>query len=201
MSEPDVYLRKFQKELSAGTVSLALLAVLAQADEPFTAISSPNGWSGWKACSAASRAPCIRYCAIWKGQGCCRVISSHLHPGRRAVITALPTAGETACANGPPPGAPPVIPLTQSCRGPTYEHDCAVTSVADHHFRLLGAAAVGAGGRRTGDDPGCALRRRRISARRACGTATARARRRSLQAWLPATARRRKWPRSTAKPK
>ncbi|MCC4604611.1 PadR family transcriptional regulator [Xanthomonas campestris pv. badrii] len=34
MSEPDIHLRKFQKELSAGTVSLALLAVLAQAGEP-----------------------------------------------------------------------------------------------------------------------------------------------------------------------
>ncbi|WP_386265738.1 PadR family transcriptional regulator [Xanthomonas citri pv. mangiferaeindicae] len=34
MSEADVHLRKFQKELSAGTVSLALLAVLAQADAP-----------------------------------------------------------------------------------------------------------------------------------------------------------------------
>ncbi|AZR23606.1 PadR family transcriptional regulator [Xanthomonas vasicola] len=31
MSEPDIYLRKFQKELSAGTVSLALLA---RADAP-----------------------------------------------------------------------------------------------------------------------------------------------------------------------
>lgn len=34
MSDPDVHLRKFQKELSAGTVSLALLAVLGEADEP-----------------------------------------------------------------------------------------------------------------------------------------------------------------------
>ncbi|MFT4257788.1 MAG: PadR family transcriptional regulator [Pseudoxanthomonas sp.] len=34
MNEPDAQLKKFQKELSAGTVSLALLAVLAQADEP-----------------------------------------------------------------------------------------------------------------------------------------------------------------------
>jgi len=34
MSEIDAQLRKFQKELSAGTVSLALLAVLAQAKEP-----------------------------------------------------------------------------------------------------------------------------------------------------------------------
>ncbi|UNE61674.1 PadR family transcriptional regulator [Xanthomonas oryzae] len=34
MSEPDIHLRKFQKELSAGTLSLALLAVLAQAEEP-----------------------------------------------------------------------------------------------------------------------------------------------------------------------
>lgn len=34
MTEPDVQLRKFQKELSAGTVSLTLLAVLAQASEP-----------------------------------------------------------------------------------------------------------------------------------------------------------------------
>jgi len=32
--EADTYLKKFQKELSAGTVSLALLAVLAQAGEP-----------------------------------------------------------------------------------------------------------------------------------------------------------------------
>ncbi|MGN6222924.1 PadR family transcriptional regulator [Pseudoxanthomonas sp.] len=34
MVEADAYLKKFQKELSAGTVSLALLAVLAQASEP-----------------------------------------------------------------------------------------------------------------------------------------------------------------------
>ena len=34
MAESDSQLKKFQKELSAGTVSLALLAVLAQADEP-----------------------------------------------------------------------------------------------------------------------------------------------------------------------
>lgn len=34
MSEDDVQLKKFQKELSAGTVSLALLAVLARAGEP-----------------------------------------------------------------------------------------------------------------------------------------------------------------------
>ncbi|RZA32506.1 MAG: PadR family transcriptional regulator [Lysobacteraceae bacterium] len=34
MTDFDVYLKKFQKELSAGTVSLALLAVLAQAEEP-----------------------------------------------------------------------------------------------------------------------------------------------------------------------
>lgn len=32
--DSDAHLRKFQKELSAGTVSLALLAVLADADEP-----------------------------------------------------------------------------------------------------------------------------------------------------------------------
>jgi PadR family transcriptional regulator PadR len=34
MSDPEIPLRKFQKELSAGTVSLALLAVLARAPEP-----------------------------------------------------------------------------------------------------------------------------------------------------------------------
>ena len=34
MNEPDLQLKKFQKELSAGTVSLALLAVLAKAAEP-----------------------------------------------------------------------------------------------------------------------------------------------------------------------
>ena len=34
MTELDAYLRKFQKELSTGTVSLALLAVLAKAEEP-----------------------------------------------------------------------------------------------------------------------------------------------------------------------
>ena len=34
MSELDTQIRKFQKELSAGTVSLALLAVLAAAGEP-----------------------------------------------------------------------------------------------------------------------------------------------------------------------
>lgn len=34
MNESDPQLKKFQKELSAGTVSLALLAVLAKAQEP-----------------------------------------------------------------------------------------------------------------------------------------------------------------------
>jgi PadR family transcriptional regulator PadR len=34
MSDHDAYLKKFQKELSSGTVSLALLAVLAKAGEP-----------------------------------------------------------------------------------------------------------------------------------------------------------------------
>jgi PadR family transcriptional regulator PadR len=34
VTEPDAQLKKFQKELSAGTVSLVLLAVLGQAAEP-----------------------------------------------------------------------------------------------------------------------------------------------------------------------
>ena len=34
MNDPDIQLKKFQKELSAGTVSLALLAVLSKAEEP-----------------------------------------------------------------------------------------------------------------------------------------------------------------------
>ena len=34
MTEPEVHLKKFQKELSAGTVALVLLAVLGQASEP-----------------------------------------------------------------------------------------------------------------------------------------------------------------------
>ena len=34
MSDHEVHLKKFQKELSAGTVSLALLAVLARTGEP-----------------------------------------------------------------------------------------------------------------------------------------------------------------------
>jgi PadR family transcriptional regulator PadR len=34
MSDIDLHLKKFQKELSAGTVSLALLGVLAQARQP-----------------------------------------------------------------------------------------------------------------------------------------------------------------------
>ena len=34
MNDPEVHLKKFQKELSAGTVSLALLAVLSKAEEP-----------------------------------------------------------------------------------------------------------------------------------------------------------------------
>ena len=34
VTDPDLQLRKFQKELSAGTVSLALLAVLGEAREP-----------------------------------------------------------------------------------------------------------------------------------------------------------------------
>ena len=34
MTDPETHLRKFQKELSAGTVSLALLAVLGTAPVP-----------------------------------------------------------------------------------------------------------------------------------------------------------------------
>ena len=34
MNEPDIHLKKFQKELSAGTVALMLLAQLAKAEEP-----------------------------------------------------------------------------------------------------------------------------------------------------------------------
>jgi PadR family transcriptional regulator PadR len=34
MNDPELHLKKFQKELSAGTVSLALLAVLSKAEEP-----------------------------------------------------------------------------------------------------------------------------------------------------------------------
>ena len=34
MNDSDIQLKKFQKELSAGTVSLALLAVLSKAQEP-----------------------------------------------------------------------------------------------------------------------------------------------------------------------
>ena len=34
MNDPDIQLKKFKKELSAGTVSLALLAVLSKAQEP-----------------------------------------------------------------------------------------------------------------------------------------------------------------------
>ena len=34
MNEPDLLLKKFQKELSAGTVSLALMTVLSKAEEP-----------------------------------------------------------------------------------------------------------------------------------------------------------------------
>lgn len=34
MNDPEVHLKKFQKELSAGTVSLALMAVLSKAEEP-----------------------------------------------------------------------------------------------------------------------------------------------------------------------
>ena len=34
MNDPDIHLKKFQKELSAGTVSLALLAVLSKAEAP-----------------------------------------------------------------------------------------------------------------------------------------------------------------------
>ena len=51
MSEDDVQLKKFQKELSAGTVSLALLAVLAGPGSRCTATSLPRSWSGWaRAC-------------------------------------------------------------------------------------------------------------------------------------------------------
>jgi PadR family transcriptional regulator PadR len=42
MSERESQLRKFQKELAAGTVSLVLLAVLGQASEPISGYQIPK---------------------------------------------------------------------------------------------------------------------------------------------------------------
>jgi hypothetical protein len=75
-------LRKFQKELSAGTVSLAMLSVLAAAPAPM------YGYQIAK--TLERRAPCIRSCAIWKAPGCWKARSSPQPQGRRAAITASP---------------------------------------------------------------------------------------------------------------
>ena len=110
-------LRKFQKELSAGTVSLALLAVLGAATDRCTATRSPSSSSASAmACSVASRARCIRCCATSSAAG---LLDSHVEPSiagpPRRYYTLTEPAGPP-CTNGPPPGAPPAIPSTPSSR-------------------------------------------------------------------------------------
>ena len=63
MSEDDVHLKKFQKELSAGTVSLALLAVLARETVPeLSSFWNFLRWTSWSlmAVSASVESTLVR---------------------------------------------------------------------------------------------------------------------------------------------
>ena len=117
MTDLDSHLRKFQKELSAGTVSLALLAVLGTAGEPMYGyqIAKRLEQRGRGRAQRQAERAVSRAAQPARAAGCSTASSSPRSPARRAATTALPKPGARPCATGPPPGAPPVIPSTPSC--------------------------------------------------------------------------------------
>jgi PadR family transcriptional regulator PadR len=118
MNDPDIQLKKFQKELSAGTVSLALLAVLSKAGEPMygylIAKQLERVGEGVLSGKQSALYPVLRNL---EGTGLLEsfVEPSMAGPPRR--YYRITEAGGSPCANGSAPGAPPVIPWIPSCWG------------------------------------------------------------------------------------
>ncbi len=78
MNEVDPLVRKFQKELSAGTVSFLLLRSWPKPKRRYMATRLPNSWNRTAmACYPASKAPCIRCCAISDAAG---LLQSEVEP-------------------------------------------------------------------------------------------------------------------------
>lgn len=118
MSDHEVHLKKFQKELSSGTVSLALLAVLAKAGEPLygylIAKELERVGEGVLSGKQSALYPVLRNL---EGPGCWKAMLNRRWRVRRVATTASMTRGVKCSVNGPPRGVPPVIPSILSWKG------------------------------------------------------------------------------------
>ena len=96
MADIDAHLKKFQKELSAGTVSLVLLAVLGAAAEPMYGyqIAKRLERGGEGAAGRQAERACTRCCATSTAPACWPARSSRRSPVRRDATTASPPLGQ-----------------------------------------------------------------------------------------------------------
>ena len=76
-ADPEFHLRKFQKELSAGTVSLALLAVLGEAREPMYGYQSAQRLEGREGVLAGKQSALYPVLRGLEGGG---LLDSHVEP-------------------------------------------------------------------------------------------------------------------------
>jgi len=108
MGDLDAQFRKFRRELSSGTVSLALLAILAAADEPMYGYQIAKRFErdgdGVLIGKQSALYPVLR---TLEATACSTVMSNPPTPGRRDVITGSMPMAARHCAIGPPPGLPP----------------------------------------------------------------------------------------------
>lgn len=75
--DPDPHLRKFQKELSAGTVSIALLAVLAEAAEPMYGYQIAKRLERLEGVVAGKQSALY---PVLRGQEAAGLLDSHVEP-------------------------------------------------------------------------------------------------------------------------
>ena len=108
MGEIDSHLRKFQKELSAGTVSLVLLSVLGQSKEPMygyqIAKRLERGGEGFLSGKQSALYPVLRNLTP---ADCWPARSNRPWPARRGAITASLHWAARYLVPGPTVGMPP----------------------------------------------------------------------------------------------
>ena len=108
MNEVDPLVRKFQKELSAGTVSFLLLAQLAKAGEPLygyqIAKQLEQDGDGMLSGKQSALYPVLRNLMP---PVCCKARSSPRWPGRRGATTASPISAGRFSAPGATHGNKP----------------------------------------------------------------------------------------------
>ena len=102
MSDTEAHLKKFEKELAAGTVSLVLLAVLAAAREPLYGYQIAKRLEGRSAGGVLAGKQSALYPVLrnLSAADCWIPTSSRPSTGRRAAITASRRWAARCCANG-----------------------------------------------------------------------------------------------------